>query len=276
MFAKLLKYELRSSKWVMSLLCIVTVGLFLVGAIALKSIIVGFNQDFDFNALLVIAGVPTLMMCAIGVIACFVLTQVLLVAQFYKSKFTDEGYLTFTLPTNVHNIYLSSLLNFLIWEAVIFTAIVAGVTLFSLFGTAAEGLVNLNALSFDWVGEIIGFYAGGLGFQTFDWVVIFLRAILSIIASCVLYTACITIGATVSKRRKVLVAIGIYFGVNSAVSIITNIATFSVWFLADYMTLDTTTVWDLGSAVQALLHVVIIVGGYLLTTHLMKKKLNLA
>ncbi len=278
MFAKLLKYEFRRSKGIMTLLCIITVGLFLVAALSLKGLLFSLASDVtDWTAVLAIAGIPSLTMCLFGVIACLVITQVLLIAQFYKSKFTDEGFLTFTLPTDAHRIYLASLVNILIWEAVILSAMSVGIFLFAILGTSADKLLNWEVLHSRWLEDsLLSVYLDIYDLHGFDWIVLALRLILDLIASCVLYTTCITIGATISRRRKVLVAVGIYFGVDSAVSFITNIATITALFLVDYMSLDTAMDWDIGSAVQALLHVIIIVGGYLLTTHLMKKKLNLA
>ena len=54
--------------------------------------------------------------CVFGIVACGVIIGNLVFVRFYKNFYTDEGYLTFTLPASRKILLFSKTLNTLIWE----------------------------------------------------------------------------------------------------------------------------------------------------------------
>ncbi len=279
MFAKLLKYEFRSSRSVLGLLTIVVLGVFLLATVAIKAMVIGAESDSDLVGIAVAAGLPVLFMAIFAIFAYAVAGEILLLVQFYKNKFTDEGYLTFTLPTDVHRIYLSSLLNMVIWQLVIAVTIIVGLVVIFLFGTHPTQFVNMeiiDAFSGEVMKEIGYFYAEELGLTSIDWVVMPLRIILSTISSVVLTTTCITLGATLSRKYKVLAAVGIYFAASCVVSVITSVVSFATTIGMTAFETSIATVMDISYALETGINVAILVGGYILSVRMLKKKLNLA
>lgn len=108
MFAKLIKHEWRASRGLVGLLCaIIGISGLLFGGISRYmtwSSVTG--NDFMVAAYAVILTVSIL-----AIVGCSVGSMYLLVYQFYKSRFTDQGYLMLTLPVTTHQQLLSSIVN---------------------------------------------------------------------------------------------------------------------------------------------------------------------
>lgn len=128
MFAKLLKHEWRSSRGLVGLLCaIIGVSGLLSGGIARYmtwSTVTG-------NSFMVAVYTLVLTVAILAIVGCSFGAMYLLVHRFYTSRFTDQGYLTLTLPVTTHQQLLASIVN-----------TVTGVVLVSItaFGAAAVGL----------------------------------------------------------------------------------------------------------------------------------------
>ncbi len=275
MFAKLLKHEFRNSRSILGLLTVICLGVAVVAAIAMKLILVSESSGTytDGSAILLLIAFPLLAMAFLAIIAYGVTSIILLYVQFFKNKFTDEGYLTFTLPTNVHQIYLSSLVNMLIWQVITILTVVVSIGIFVLFGTSPDQLINTDLFRVDTSEFVLTFEMLGneLGWTSLNTVQMILQYAVSVVSGLVLATTCITIGATIAKKHKALAAIGIYYGASYVVSGITTVVSMSVGAMGN----DFGGVMSGMSIVTIILHLGIIVGGYFLTTHMMKNKLNL-
>ena len=97
MFAKLLKHELRNSSGLLTVLNLSGLGAAILGGVILRATVI-YGERIHELALLSIIG--TLFFIVLGMIGCYVASIVMLLVRYYKSKFTDQGYLTFTLPVN--------------------------------------------------------------------------------------------------------------------------------------------------------------------------------
>lgn len=266
MFAKLLKHEFRTSKSILGLLSLVALGVAVLATIALKLVVCSAG-----NQLMLIA-TPMLDFSVIALVIYAVAGELLLLAQFYKSKFTDEGYLTFTLPASPHVIYLSSLLNILIWSILVVLTLVVSFGIVLLFGTSPDQLINTRRFAnVEWQRSFAEVSAV-LGLDALDTLISLIRALISMVFSVVLSTTSITIGATAAKKHKILAAVGIYYGISMVITMVQNM-------LLVPMTYRNATnleaIWDFTGTVQTVIWLACIVVGYFLTTHMMKKKLNL-
>ena len=268
MFAKLLKHEFRTSKSILGLLSLIALGVSVLATAATKLLVCNIqNLDKASESALAVAA-PVLGFSVLGLVVYVGATFFLLLAQFYKSKFTDEGYLTFTLPTGSHMIYLASVVNILIWHLIAGVVVFCGVMMVLLFGTPdhvvntelftawrenMEYLFSVLRVQFDWVEALSGLT----------------RGLISAISGVVLTTTCITIGAAAAKKHKILAAVGIYYGLSLLISIVSSafLAANSAVILAGQL--------DYTGTVSTLLNLAIAVGGYFLTTWLMKKRINL-
>ncbi len=269
MFAKLLKHEFRTSKSILGLLSLIALGVSVLATAATKLLVCNIqNLDKASESALAVAA-PVLGFSVLGLVVYMGATFFLLLAQFYKSKFTDEGYLTFTLPTGSHMIYLASVVNILIWHLIAGVVVFCGVMMVLLFGTSPDHVVNTELFT-AW-RENMEYLFSVLRVQ-FDWVEALsglTRGLISAISGVVLTTTCITIGAAAAKKHKILAAVGIYYGLSLLISIVSSafLAANSAVILAGQL--------DYTGTVSTLLNLAIAVGGYFLTTWLMKKRINL-
>ena len=148
MFAKLLKHEWKSTAGLLGILSLAALGLSVLGTVILR-ILNNYGDQMSGNGypLVPVALGTMLFFLAVALIAYAVGSRILLLARFYRNKFTDEGYLTFTLPVNCHQIFLSALLNMVAWSLITGAVTAAVVGIVALFGTATEELVNTEVWS---------------------------------------------------------------------------------------------------------------------------------
>jgi hypothetical protein len=153
--------------------------------------------------------------------------------------------------------------------------ILAAVAIAVAFGTAQTGLINTEAFAV--MGEI-----GRLLMELFSttgsgWYLVLsmLKELLKWLAGILVMMTSVTVGAVITKRLKLLVAVGIYYGANMVIGMISGfVSVFSmmapvVWNLSQQTTLV------IGAVIDLLLQLGLILGGYFLSTYLMRKKLNL-
>ena len=197
-------------------------------------------------------------------------------ARFYRNKFTDEGYLTFTLPVSCHQLLLSTVVNMLLWMLIAAAVLVVSGGMIILIGTADKGLFNMEFLREIGDGfRLLGSAYTELGWNVGHTILSCLNVALSTLSGIITMLTAITIGAVIAKKHKILAAFGIYYGINIAVSTLSattsTLVSINSWEASNALsTVDITMVF------QLILAMVMIVGGYLLTTHLMRNKLNLS
>ena len=101
MFAKLLKMEFRSTWNVLGILCLSLVGAGLLGGVAIRYL-VGASAPKEWLEVLCTLAITA---AVLFFVVCGVAALIVQIVRFYRSRFTDEGYLTFTL----HHIQVGSL-----------------------------------------------------------------------------------------------------------------------------------------------------------------------
>lgn len=285
MFSKLLKHEWKANWGLMSVLALAVIGVALVGTIALRVLVnygdkIAESESFLFLLLFPLGMLVFVSFMALAIYAAAV--SFVMMFRFYKNKFTDEGYLTFTLPVKTSQIFLSSALNMLIWMVISVVLVVVLAAVMILFGTATDGLINMQIIrSFTGMedfwemmgeifGQILGDSYGVLGLVTL---------VVTPIYSVVLWMTCITLGAVVAKKHKILAAIGISYGANIVLNIISSVVSVlpSLVLIGNPNPGDAEmqAYFTLSIVVQLVVLVGVTVGGYFLSTHLMKHKLNL-
>lgn len=278
MFRKLLKHEWKSTGPLLGFLSLGALGIGVAGAVVLRVLIAYGEKPVESDSALTLM-IPmlglTLLLLFLGLIAYGIGTEIYLLIRFYKNKFTDEGYLTFTLPVNSHQIFLSSLAYILIWQVISIVTTLAAVVIAITFGTAQTGLVNTEAFTvMGEIGEVFIELFRTVGSEEYL-VLTELKELFKWLAGILLMMTSVTVGAIITKRLKLLVAVGIYYGANMVIGMITGfISIFSmlaptVWGISQQMTLIT------GVVIELLLQIGLALGGYFLSTYLMRKKLNL-
>lgn len=272
MFAKLLKYEWKSNVRLLSLLCGCVLGLGCVAAVVLRLVTGNWDRinESDAAVLFILPAFVFLFVAFIGVILFASCVQYILLYSFYKSRFTDEGYLMFTLPVKASHLFLSSAVNLLIWSAISFIIIAISLTIAIGFGPVWSKEISMEIKSAfaempaD-IGDILG--PGYMLVNLFSIIVMWIYSIVAPMSAVVL-------GASVAKKHKVLAIIGILIGLTTvtgtANGLISGLAQFLAFTVDDIMTLATVT-----PLLNCIVPLLFTVGGYCLSIHLMKNKLNL-
>ena len=280
MFAKLLKHEWRASAGTLGILSAAALSLGVLGVVALR-VLVRTDTMLQENPALVFLPVMlgfALVFMALGLVVYVVGCEFMLLYRFYKSRYTDEGYLTFTLPVNSHQNFLAAYLNILLGTILVGVVASVSVSIAVLFGTAETGLVNTQALRE--MGSVLNIYQGiysevyGLEGNMF-WLTA-LSFVTNILYTPMMIMTCITVGSVAAKKHKLLAAIGCYYAASFAVSTLTTLITSLVFAGAvNNPEAMTQTIFTGTYLLQTGIQLGLGVGCYFLNIWLMDHKLNL-
>lgn len=258
MFAKLLKHEFKASAGLLGVLCLASLGVGVGGGLIIRYMIQTPSWYIDDTVETVMS--LLYLVTVFSLFAFAVSGWIYLCIQFYKRKFTDQGYLTFTLPVPVWQIYVTSFLNFLLWSILFGLAIVGSFALMFLIGFVNTEVWHefsdlwsiIEELEVDGVISIHPLYS-----------------ILDLVSSILIVMNCITFGAIVAKKHKVLCTIATYY----LVSILTGFLSTLVADMAyNYDLIGALHTYQTASA---LISGAVGLLGAVLSVWLMKKKLNL-
>jgi len=278
MLKKLLKYDFAAviRLWGLGALAVLLISF--GGGLCLRILI----SDRPIHGMIRLVSFIGVFLSYIAVLAFSILTFVLLAVRFYKNFFTDQGYLTFTLPVKLHSLINSKLLLVLIMEMLTGLVIIAGICILLTVGIGAE--FNIIGLIFDGLGELIGLIKdkGYLGWFILYAVEVLMLSIVSSAFGVLFMGCCITFGSVIAKRAKVLAAILVYYGANSVFSMVVWI--FTVFGTTAYgswlSSANLTATQGLGIAAMTLLGIFALMAMlcsllYTLQYRLLDRKLNL-
>lgn len=242
MFRKLLKYDLKSVFKIWWIMAITIVGISTVCGIGLKNIVVNIgNPDYfpwwEFIVILI---------TILSISAFITVTSILVYVRFYKNFFSDEGYLTFTLPVSRKQLLLSKLCNSMIWiiANLLLVVLCIGIILFlcpceNMIGDGylvigEKAPSNMLSYVLSNIGNMIKETFNDIGIWAAIYSILIVVAFLfSIAASELFMYLCITVAAVIAKKHKVLAAIGIIYGTNAVLSIVGQIGAYGWIFIAD-------------------------------------------
>ena len=273
MFAKLLKYEWRATRGFLGLLCLICLSAALVGGLSMRYLVWVSELDTQEDVAIVLS-VLTMIFAFIAIVICCVAMELYAVWRFYKSRFTDEGYLTFTLPVTTHQILLSSFVNCLISMVCALAALMVGYLVLLLLGFSAldnffPSLWEVLPLAMENLWRLFSGETGAFLAQ------LTLGVVTGVLNSTVVMMLAVTIGSILAKKHKVLAAIGVYYGINMVMSLITSVLGV-VLGLSVYS--SQSSGMDVLSSMMLMesgLFLIVAVGGYFLMYALVHRKLNL-
>ena len=215
MLKKLLKHDLKAIFRFWWIAVIISASLSVAGGLA------ELMDSYDGWVPEVIRSVigSTIFLSYCSYIALMLLTMVLLFIRFYKNFFSDEGYLTFTLPVRRDELLKSKVISGIL--AMTASGAVCGVNslLMSCIGRSAD---PKNGGFFAPVVEYLvrGVRTEGIWF----WVslVEYLLLALALLSLAVMFLYfCITFGSMIVKKGKILVSIAIFYGASSIATAVT-------------------------------------------------------
>ena len=211
MFGKLMKAEWRASRRVIGALCAVVLIsgalLGLLGNLLLRESSGSWQLPGFVNVLFSLLSVAAVLAVALSLAASVFYA----LWRYYRSRFTEEGYLTYTLPVNNHQLMLSSILASVLEILLVGLATVAAVAMaFGIF--AAE--LPWNEVDWGLVGrrfeELLSSFRPVVG----DVLLVLLNMVLMCLATLLTLMLAVTIGATAAKKHPVLLAIAVYYGLS--------------------------------------------------------------
>lgn len=211
MFGKLMKAEWRASRRVIGALCAVVLVsgalLGLLGNLLLRESSGSWQLPGFVNVLFSLLSVAAVLAVALSLAASVFYA----LWRYYRSRFTEEGYLTYTLPVNNHQLMLSSILASVLEILLVGVATVAAVAMaFGIF--AAE--LPWNEVDWGLVGrrfeELLSSFRPVAG----DVLLVLLNMVLMCLATLLTLMLAVTIGATAAKKHPVLLAIAVYYGLS--------------------------------------------------------------
>ncbi len=223
-----------------------------------------------------ILGRSSIIAMVVGCIVCLMMTAVNIITRFYKNLFSNEGYLSFTLPvSNSQHIGVKLI------TAVCFVVISIVVVLLSVcIATAGELTVEI----FKAAGYLLGYFSDNLdGHFVYYFIEVIILALLSIFNAVLLVYSCIALGQ-LSKKNRAISAVGMYFIYYFITQILGTIFLITLDSLADAKWVEDLLIWISDNQYEtfhivfigSIVFVSLISGLYYWITHtIMKKKLNL-
>lgn len=287
MLKKLFRYDMKYTARLVLPLMLLTFGTTLLGSIAMKLMTnvehsSRFDQSFGEGLLTIALGLVVFGSILI-LIAFAIITSIIVFVRFYKHFFSDEGYLTHTLPVKTSTLMFSKTWSTLLWAIITTAATILFIFIYILIGTAPYGsLFNMEALRE--IGEAFRWLVPQM--TTSYWVIaveIVILCLVSIIFATFMIFTAITIGAVVAKKHKILAAIGFYYLINTVVSIAT-VLIYSIVFLSAGSNIITANAilenpdWlaHFTLIFSIVFYLALSAGGFALCNYFLKKKLNLA
>ena len=273
MVRKLIKYDFQSY-----FRLLFPVQLIIIGFALINRLVQFFEPASDaaeaastvYNSVFV----STLVLYILSIFVCLVMTVIVGIIRFYQGMYTNEGYLNHTLPVTPTQHIFAKLLTSIIF------CLGADLAIFLSFIVITAGEVNIEVFK-------AFFYLAGKFFTRFgaNGVFYVLEFILLLCASAffvfIKLYCCISIGQLVN-RKKVLLSFGVFFGIYVIKQIIGTI--FAIFVSLNLELFDRLGEWigihpelsvHLFFIFAILYHALFGVIYFLITKHIMSKKLNL-
>ena len=215
-----------------------------------------------------------------AIMCCAVGTSIYLAVRYYRSMYSNEGYLTHTLPVTSNQLLLSKMINFSIWELLSIICVMFNIMLFVAFIALRE--VGYRSL-FESFRDVFADIQAILNSEyTTGWELFMVLTIILILVGTVskslLYMGSVNIGQ-LWARHRVAGAILVYAGVTVAVQIVTQAAMIIFMTSADQLgMLQNDYVFSFLNQVMAvslLMQIVIGAVMYVVSLLILKKKVNL-
>ena len=289
MFSKLMKYDMKSgwrTWWIVSL--VVAVATIISGPVV-RFCAEYQERDWDsvfpiYSSIMFFVGFAYIMIVALSQYGLYIP----LFIKFYKHLYTDEGYLTFTLPAKRSTILLSKTLSTCIYGTMYFVVMGLSWAFLALVVIPPEEQGQFfNTIFYTDLFELLkeGFELGYGG-----WIIAFAIEALLVAAGAwffniALVQFCITMGSVIAKKHKLLASVGIYFGTTAVISILSRILTFCVQIFLAGGTIEvlsnlteTSALWAVFLAIFGVIAAFATLGLaiYFTTLNLLERKLNLA
>ncbi len=281
MFLKCVKHEFRATKRQLIPLFIAILAASVFAGVFIGVTIRLFERTTSAFVMLVSSLISTgLGFLVFGLMAAVAIVAfVMIIRRFYTSFFTDEGYLSLTLPVSMDTHILSKFAVAYIWE--LLAGIVAVVSFFIIFFFIAVITTDFSALIFPTIDDLADFMDGIAViwealrevFGEFAVVFTFILAIFNIFittaASILILYLSIAVACMLAKKNRIILGIVCYYVISMIFGTLSTVFQVVLLFVFEENNMLPTMI---STIVLSLLQVA---AGYFGTRWVMTKKLNL-
>lgn len=229
MLGKLFKHEFKDTAKLMLLIYSMFIAITLIGTLVLSNDAIQNSESTPINIILAVL----MIFYMLSIFALFIITYVYMCVHFYKTMYSDQGYLTHTLPVKSSTLFHVKLFTSLVWMVCSMALMILSIFLLVIGAShgeifSAEVAAELHQMSLEFEQEI------GFPMSTF-WI----HMLLSILLSCFTYLLWVFTSASVGQlfsQYKVVAAIVtgvvLYF-VEQIISVIIMFSTGYTSFMTD-------------------------------------------
>ena len=214
MLKKLIKYEWKGLIFPFVIMLIVLAGTTLLTCAVLLTINPKYDESVQVYSAMAL--MLSIFLYYFGMIGCTLGTTLIIAIRFYKTCYTDQGYLTHTLPVTTHQILIAK-----IAIAFFVNILMALAILFSVFIIIQVGILHITSFYTDspelkWIFKdmfsiVLNEFSNVFGIHLPSFLIyMILYSIISEIANVVIIFGCISLGQLYAKHR-ILGAIASYF-----------------------------------------------------------------
>ncbi len=284
MLKKCLKYDLSAVWRYWWIIALATLGMSLACGFSIRLMEL-FSAGDESVAIIEFPLALTIIFCMFGIIGSFLFTMILVYVRFFKHFYSDEGYLTFTLPVKRSTLLASKTINASIWYAAHFAVLFVGIVIILVVGFPTDVVEMFTLESSDGVAS-----TDESLIEIFLLLVIIpienlILSALTMLLEIVLAQFCITLGAVIARKAKAIVGIGVYYGANAVmlfvgqfVAIIVMLGTMggAIKMLAGVSEWQFLSIAAVLLALLCVIIAVLVSALYLITLNLIERKLNLS
>ena len=218
MLRKLLKYDIRAIFKYWWIIALTSVGISFVGGISLKIITNEINSTAT-SAWINILAFLGMFVCIIGLSGFLIATEIFIYVRVYQNLFSDEGYLTFTLPVKRRDVLNSKLISGVLMNLVTLILLAFDILVVALIGVGGESV----SLFFKSLWMFVSNTADLLRILSLVYAIeIILLVLCAAVASFLITFICITIASVVAKKHKIFAAIGFYYAAGVVISFVSQ------------------------------------------------------
>ncbi len=276
MLTKLLKYDMKFSYRVMLFIYMAAIALS-----GFLSVTLLLSQTVEYISIFsLISFLPYMFSLFAVALSGFLVVAV----RVYKNLYTDEGYLTFTLPVTSAQIIWSKVFLYGFWQITGMIVLLVSMALPVLTLAYSQGVGGEIVGIIELVIDYLGFWARtvlNLDAQMIAvfFAVLFLEFVVMLISTPVVIVFSFSVGQ-LANRYRLLATFGVYYVYNLIMNTIFSIVESTFIVVESLLVPGTSVSFDITSFVHASLisltiDIVMVIFIFMISRHIMTKKLNL-
>lgn len=292
MLGKLFKYEWKGFRFPLLIMLIVLVGTTALACGVILSIKPGYEEAFRGFSMTSL--ILSIFIYYFGIIGCSLGIVIVIAVRFYKTCYSDNGYLTHTLPVSTQKILTAKIISSFI--AVMLVTLAATATVFIILNVglnhilyismAEDGYKHIHDINearrefFEEFSSIFGSFKEFVGIS-FGGYTVYMIVYYIVIAftNVVTVLGCVSLGQLYAKHR-IIGAIAAYFVVQFIMQVFMRFATLPIYgrMTGNTGSHEKYTLFGImlpTMILLLLLYVIMAVVMYFINLHMMTKKLNL-